>query len=263
MVNEINNITKKFNITNLSLFKKICNLYYDKKIIEINDVQINNDDLDKILKIYFLAFEKKDITFEIGYRYFRGNKIFLKKGVFVPQYDTEQIVDIINELNIKKGNALEIGSGSGAIAISLAKETDLKITSIDKNVNATNLSILNKKDLKIKFENTDFFKFQTNKNYNLIVSNPPYISEDDNNVDDWVKKNQPHDALYSKNNGLYFIEQILIKSLNILAPEGYIIIEIGFDQAIDVKKIAHKYYKDIEIKKDYGNYDRFLIVKNG
>ena len=242
-------------------FKEIYNLKNDVKIFNWNNIKLNEKEFNVLEKITNLKLKGKDITFDIGYRYFRGNKITLKKGVFVPQYDTEQIVDLVLDLDIKKGNILEIGSGSGAISISLEKETDFDITSIDINLLATKLSLFNDKSGKIDFINKDFETFNPPFKFDIIISNPPYIKENDIEVEEWVKNNQPYESLYAGEDGLSFYRTIFFNVKKYLHKNTYIILEIGYSQALDVINLASKISKEIKVIKDYSGLDRFVVIK--
>ncbi len=194
-------------------------------------------------------------------KFFRGNETKLKKGVFVFQYDTEQIVDFVLEKKIINGSALEIGSGTGVISIALSKETNLNVTSIDINPKAIELSKINDFNNKVNFLMADFNDFNSNTKYDLIISNPPYIAHDDQHIEEWVKKNQPSNALYADNNGLSFYELIFDRIDNFLISGGYIILEIGYNQAKSVQNIFSKISNSMEVKKDYSGHDRFVIIK--
>ena len=242
-------------------FKKIYNLKYDIKILNLENIWIGLKEFKKLKKITNKKLKKQDITFDIGYRYFRNNKLILKKGVFVPQFDTEQIIDLVLEKKIIKGNALEVGSGSGAIAISLAKETRLNVVSIDINKKAIKLARQNDKKNTVKFVFEDFKNFESDHLFDLIISNPPYIGKKDIYIEHWVKHNQPKKALYAKNNGLDFYRIIFEKSKELLVPGGYVIIEIGWNQGEEIYKMAKKIYNNIEILKDYSGHERFMVMK--
>ncbi len=257
LISLINKLEPKLSKTIRDVYKEIN----DVNILVWDEIKISEQDYKKILEISKRKLSGEDITFDIGYRYFRGNKLFLEKGVFVPQYDTEQIIDLVIKNKINIGKALEIGSGTGAISISLSNETNLDITSIDINPLATSLSIKNDTKNRILFLNEDFSNFLPNKKFDLIISNPPYISEDDKYVEKWVKDNQPKEALYAKNNGLSFYEMIFNKIPDILNINGYIILEIGYNQAISVGKIFSKISTKMEVIKDYEGHDRFIILK--
>ncbi len=248
-----------------SIIKNIYNQVNDVRVVDWDSVEVSKEEFDKILKLMQMINAGDDITFEIGYRYFRGNKLKLKKGVFVPQFDTEQIVDLVLD-KVTEGEFLEIGTGSGAIPISLVNETKMSGLTLDINPQATELAKENyevnkKNDNSLEFLVEDFFTKEFDKKFDLIITNPPYIREDDEFVDEWVKENQPKEALYADDNGLKFYKEILNKVNSILKPNGYIILEIGFDQGEVVKELYSQISEEVEVIKDYEQHDRFVVIK--
>lgn len=244
--------------------KEIYNLKNDVRVCDLNNVFVTNKEFIELKRIAKLKEDGEDITFEIGYRYFRGNKLLLEKGVFVPQYDTEQIVDLVLNLDIKKGRLIEVGSGTGAISISLKNETKFDITSIDINPKAIKISKtnnkLNNKD-KITFIYKDFNKFKPKEKFDILISNPPYIKIGDEEVEEWVKINQPKEALYAGEDGLDFYRSIFSNVKLILNKNTYIILEIGYSQFKEVKNLAEKISTNIKVIKDYSGFDRFMVIK--
>ncbi len=106
-----------------------------------------------------------------------------------------------------------------------------------------------------------FFSNVSDK-YDVIISNPPYISYGDTEVMDIVKNNEPHLALYAKDNGLYFYDKIIKDSSKDLNDKFIMAFEIGYKQGKDITKIVNKYYKDINmsVEKDYSGRDRFVFL---
>ena len=100
--------------------------------------------------------------------------------------------------------------------------------------------------------------------YDVIISNPPYISYGDTEVMDIVKNNEPHLALYAPDNGLYFYDKIIKDSSKYLNDKFIMAFEIGYKQGEDIVKIVNKYYKDtnISVEKDYSGRERFVFILN-
>lgn len=246
--------------------KNIYNQVNDVRVLSIDDILVTEKEFDNLIELMQKVNSGEDITFEIGYRYFRGNKLNLEKGVFVPQYDTEQIVDLVKD-KINQGRFLEIGTGTGAISISIANETEMTGLAIDINPKAIELAKTNfeknhKTSLdKLDFNLMDFLDENLNQKFDLIISNPPYIAFDDVDVEDWVKENQPYEALYASDNGLALYKEIFRKVPKLLNHNGYIILEIGYDQGEIVKDLAMTISNDVEVIKDYEQYDRFVVVR--
>ena len=245
-------------------FKRIYNLINDVRIIEWDDILVTQEEFSNYKRVFELNNKGEDLTFEIGYRYFRGNKMKLSRGVFVPQFDTETIIDIVLEKGINQGNCLEVGTGTGAIAISLAHETKLFVTSIDINPKAIDLAKENNENNNgqmINFVLQDYFKYYPINKFDLLISNPPYISKNDPNIEDWVIKNQPKEALFANDNGLLFYKSFFNRAKELLNIGGYMILEIGYSQAEEVVNLAKQISTQVEVKQDYNGYDRFVVVK--
>lgn len=209
------------------------------------------------------------VQYIVGNVDFYGYKINVNKNVLIPRFETEELV--FKTINLIKKNlnknikVLDIGTGSGCISIALKKEIPgLDITAVDISEDALVVAKNNalENNCEINFIKSDLFNNIDDK-YDLIISNPPYISYDEQ-IMDIVKKNEPHLALYAKNNGLYFYEEIIKNSSNYLNDKNIIAFEIGYLQANEIKKMAHKYYpnSNIIIEKDMQEKDRFVFIIN-
>ena len=209
------------------------------------------------------------VQYIVGNVDFYGYKINVNKNVLIPRFETEEL--IFKTINLIKKNlnenikVLDIGTGSGCISIALKKEIPgLDITAVDISEDALVVAKNNalENNCEINFIKSDLFNNLDDK-YDLIISNPPYISYDEQ-IMDIVKKNEPHLALYAKNNGLYFYEEIIKNSSNYLNDKNIIAFEIGYLQANEIKKMAHKYYpnSNIIIEKDMQEKDRFVFIIN-
>ncbi len=227
---------------------------------------------------------------------FYGLDFKVNSSVLVPRPETELLVEeILNYIpnyfkKLENQSAsfefLELGVGSGCISITLAKELlikpnvsrllngelELKIDALDISASAISIAqenadkILQSKAKKINFLNLDAFYFEPQKNYDIIYSNPPYIAENDPNIEKNVKDFEPHLALFAKNNGLDCIIQWFKFGVSNLKPNGMIIFEIGSTQGHDVLTYVQSLnsFHDICIIKDYSGLDRFIkAVKNG
>ncbi len=243
-----------------STIKDVYNLINDVRVFSVEEVQVTDEEFDRLLELTTKVNKGEDITLDIGYRYFRGNKLKLKKGVFVPQYDTEQIVDLVIS-KVTEGEFLEVGTGTGAIPISIVNETNMKGVSIDINPLATKLAKENYQGDKVEFITTDYFSYKPDNKVNLLISNPPYIKHGDNNVEQWVRDNQPEEALYANDNGLAFYKDFFMRASEILLDKAYIIIEIGYDQGEEVKQLALNICDEVEVIKDYEQHDRFIVAR--
>ncbi|NOQ50440.1 MAG: HemK family protein methyltransferase [Mycoplasmataceae bacterium] len=207
----------------------------------------------------------KDLTFEIGYKHFYNLKLSIVKGVFVPQFDTETLVDYVLK-NYQSGCGFEIGLGTGAISLAIIKNSEIAMIGIDSNKKAIKLTEQNQKENSLETKEFSFFtstfpKVNIEGKVDFIISNPPYIDRDDRFLSQWVKQNQPPEALYAKNNGLAFYELIFANYKKWLKPGGEIILEIGFNQKNDLFKIITNNFKKYNFYKDIQGHDRLLVLK--
>ena len=186
------------------------------------------------------------VQYIIGNVNFYGNTLKVTKDVLIPRFETELLVNktinYIKEYLNKEVKILDIGTGSGAIAITLKKELNCSIDAIDISEKALKLAKKNAKNNKtdINFFKSDVFHAVKDK-YDVIISNPPYISIDEE-IEDIVKNNEPHIALFAKNKGLEFYERILKEANKYLNNKALIAFEIGRYQGKEIIEIAKKYF---------------------
>lgn len=218
-----------------------------------------------------IALLKKGIPVQyiVGNVDFYGNIIRVDKNVLIPRFETELLVDktikrINKYFNNKLIRILELGTGSGCIAISLKKEINSIIDAIDISKEALSVAIDNAKinNVDINFMLADMTTYKDRK-YDVIISNPPYIKEDEL-IMDMVKDNEPNIALYADDNGLYYYKKI-IDNINYLTNDKYLIcFEIGYTQGKYIEEYAKDNLSDItvSIEKDYNDRDRFIFITN-
>lgn len=200
------------------------------------------------------------VAYITGTKEFMGLNFKVDKNVLIPRPDTE----ILAEYAIAncRGKILDIGTGSGCIAISLAKYIDnSSVTAIDISQSALDIAADNAKEnnVSIKFICMDVLKNELPGEFDAIVSNPPYIRTTDiltleKNVQDF----EPYGALSGGDNGLIFYNAITPKAYSALKPSGILAYEIGFDQADDVVNIMKPYFDNVIVLKDFGGNDRVV-----
>ncbi len=225
------------------------------------------DNLEEAIK----RLEKGEpVQYIVGDVDFYGNIIKVNKNVLIPRRETEELVEKTIEL-IKKIfpnqniSILDIGTGSGCIPITLKKYfPNNNITAIDISQEALKVAVDNSlsNNVNINFIQSNLFENVSGK-YHCIISNPPYIKEDEE-IMDIVKNNEPHLALYAPNEGLYFYEEILKETNKYLEDKFIIAFEIGETQGQDIINIAGKYFPNSKIilEKDLQHLDRFIFVIN-
>lgn len=207
------------------------------------------------------------IQYLIGFVDFYGYKIRVNENVLIPRYETETLVEktisLLKELKLENGSVLDIGSGSGCISIALKNEIkSLEITSIDINRKAIMLSRKNAKINKadVNFICKDMFKYDLINNYDIIISNPPYIKETD--IIDPKTQYEPNNAIYGGKDGLYYYHQIFKIAEKSLNKKHLIALEIDENSGKELKKEAMTFFpKDnIKICKDLAKKNRFLFI---
>lgn len=235
------------------------------------DILINYEDveiLDNKLEIYIYNLNKIIEGVPIQYitkkQEFMGLDFFVDENVLIPQPDTEILVEEvlkISKLYNKKINILDLCTGSGAIAVSLAKYIkDVNIIATDISENAIEIAeknaIKNNAENKIKFVVSDMFKNIENE-FDIIVSNPPYIETKEIEKLSKEVKNEPIIALDGGNDGIKYYKIIADNYNKFLNIGGYLLLEIGYNQGESVSKL----FKNSEIKKDLSGNNRVILVK--
>ena len=231
--------------------------------------------LKKYLKDKDMETAIKELESGIPVQYIVGNVDFygytfkVNKNTLIPRFETELLVEktikYINKYFNNEIKILDIGTGSGCIAITLNKLLDnSRVTAVDISKNALDVARENNKinNTDVNFIESDVFS-NINDKYDVIISNPPYISYDED-IMDVVYNNEPHMALYADDNGLYFYDKILMECRKYLNDRFFIAFEIGYKQGNDVINIINKYFDNVNIslEKDYNGRDRFIFVSN-
>lgn len=211
----------------------------------------------------------KPIQYIIGNVNFYGNTIEVNESVLIPRFETELLVEktitkIKKYFPNQKVSIIDLGTGSGCIAISLKKNLDATVDALDISKDALELAKINaqKNNTEINFINDDMTTYQEKK-YDIIISNPPYIRFDEH-IMDIVKNNEPQVALYAKEDGLYYYRKILENITNITNDKFLICFEIGLNQSTTIVDIAKKHLDNvfITVEKDYSDKQRFIFITN-
>jgi len=229
---------------------------------EISDTQLNS-----ILKITSRRKRHEPLQYILGETEFYGYKIIVSNSVLIPRSETELLVEKIIHEEKSGTRILDIGTGSGAIVIALAKNLETEyidavdISKIVLKIAQQNADLNN---VEINFFQSDIFENVTNK-YDLIISNPPYISQAEyEQLPVEIKGYEPKSALQAENNGLYFYEKILQNAKEHLTKSGKIYFEIGYDQAEKIIEIARENeFSNIHVFKDLNGFDRIMRIFNG
>lgn len=236
-------------------------------LITNSEKEVSKEQEKKFLE-YISKIEKHiPIQYIINSQEFMKMNFYVDENVLIPRQDTEVVVEeaikIIENNNFK--NILDMCTGSGILAITIAKYVEnCNVNAIDISKEALEIAkknaISNGVKDKIKFIHSNMFE-NINGKYDLIISNPPYIKTDViKTLSEEVKK-EPVIALDGGKNGLEFYNILAINAHKFLNPEGYLVLEIGYDQKEEVTNILMDNYKDITCIKDMGGNDRVIICR--
>jgi release factor glutamine methyltransferase len=262
----------KNNIEDASIIAKELAEYIFKitraQLIANNDMEFSKDQTDNYINSI------KKISTGIPIQYITNNQEFMNlnfyvdENVLIPQPDTETLVEeVINEYKEKKCEILDLCTGSGAIAISLAKYiNESNIVASDISMKALQIAKLNaEKNLvrkKIEFIESDMFNKIYKEDFDIIVSNPPYIKTKVIEKLDRQVKNEPYIALDGGADGLKFYKIIIENAYKYIKNEGKVFLEIGYDQKNELINLfkENNHYENIYSKKDLGGNDRIIVA---
>ena len=253
------------------LMLELCNmssadlyLHYEDEI-DPEVLEKFNDGVERLLK-------NEPLQYILGYQWFYGNKIIVNEEVLIPRYETEELVANVladSDYFFKDKEEIviaDVGTGSGAIAVSLAKEepkfrmyaTDISETALDVARQNAELNGVN-----ITFYQGDMLEPLIEKGLKLdiLVSNPPYIPVEQE-VQKSVEEYEPHVALFGGNDGLYFYRKLFEKAYQLIREHSFMAFEIGFDEKDALLKLAQQYFPNdrYDVLKDLNGKNRMLFI---
>lgn len=240
------NYTEKDYLYGKELSKKELKLIEEKVLLRISD--------------------RTPIQYIIGEAWFMGEFFKVTPDVLIPRDETEILVKkaikIINQESFE--DVLDIGTGSGCIACTIAKNTSATVLGIDISSDALRIALDNVTKLGINnraiFRKSDLFeRIREGETFDLIVSNPPYIPYG-TELEPEVTK-EPSLALFAEENGLAIYRKIIEEAPNYLNSNGFLMFELGIDESAEVKTMMKRDFKEIEVIKDLANIDRVIIGK--
>lgn len=279
--------TKKENLRTPMTIKDLKNKYPQiknyyknellKDILNLSQTELLLSENNQVIEEYQQEYENKikrlqqnePIQYLTNKAYFLNEEYYVDKRVLIPRPETEYLVmktlELIEQYQIKS-QVLEIGTGSGIIAISLKKKNpNLNITATDISKEALEVANINKNhhQVEINFQNKDLLTDIVNK-YDILISNPPYIKNNSPFVEEQVKKYEPNIALYGGKDGLDFYRKILKEAPKVLNKKNLIAFEIGEDQSLEIERLAKKYYPHSKVIKmqDLNKFDRYIFIIN-
>ncbi len=209
------------------------------------------------------------LQYIIGDVNFYGYKIKVDERVLIPRFETEYLVEktinLIKKYNFINPKILDIGTGSGCVAVALKKEIPAsEVWALDNSVDALNLAeengLLNK--AKINWQNIDILTEELTGKYDVIISNPPYVAF--NEPVDPKTAYEPQKAIFAQNDGLIFYQTIAPKIKNHVKQKSLIALEIGYKQKEQVINLFSQVFPQALIygEKDYSDFDRYIFIIN-
>ncbi len=250
------------------LLQDILNVNRAWLIAHEND-ELQPADQAKLAELLLRRCHGEPIAYILGKREFYGLDLTVTPATLIPRPDTEILVETaLNKMPAGKSmQLLDLGTGTGAIALAIASQRpQAEITAVDGSQAALDIAISNKQQhhiTNVNFVLSDWFSALNQDKFDIIVSNPPYIEQDDAHLSQGDLRFEPMSALASGNDGLDDIRKIVADSLLHLKPQGWLMLEHGYNQAAAVSDLlAQQGFVDIATVQDFGGNDRVTIGKN-
>ena len=247
------------------VYRSLKNLSFTDFVFALQQEVTKEEELF-VEEIYQQLVTHKPAQYIIGHADFYGMQLKVDERVLIPRPETEELVEIILDENHEENlSVLDIGTGSGAIALALSKNRpDWSVTAADISQEALELASENAKNqnLQIFLKKSDCFT-EISEKYDIIVSNPPYISrEDESEVGLNVLYSEPHLALFADEDGLAIYRRIAEDAKDYLKDGGKIYLEIGYKQGQSVPELFRKYLPEKRVRtlKDQFGQDRMVVV---
>lgn len=235
------------------------------------DQPLKEDEVSACREVVRRRGQGEPVAYIIGEKGFFGEIYKVGAGVLIPRPETEIIVEeavgYIKKSNVENPRLLDLGAGSGCIGLSILKNTvDTSLVSVEKSSEAFPYLEQNKQNLALQDRTQTILSAVEDLpvaeigKFDVIVSNPPYIAENDPNVEENVRKFEPSTALFAKDQGLHLIRTWFALAQTMLKPQGIILFEIGCTQGEAVKAMAEqtKIFSEVQIIKDLSGLDRTL-----
>ncbi len=247
------------------VYRSLKNLSFTDFVFALQQ-EVTGEEKDFVEEIYKKLAEHIPAQYIIGHTEFFGMQLKVDERVLIPRPETEEIVELILSENLKNNlRVLDIGTGSGAIALALAKNRpDWSVTAADISQDALDIAEENAKEnsTDLIFIKSDCFSEISSK-YDIIVSNPPYISRsDESEVGLNVLHSEPHLALFADEDGLAIYRKIAEGAKDYLTDGGKIYLEIGYKQGFSVPTLFKENLPDKRVRtlKDQFGQDRMVVI---
>ena len=250
------------------VYRSLKNLSFTDFVLTLQQ-EVTEEEKQFVEEIFKKLAEHIPAQYIIGHAEFFGMELKVDERVLIPRPETEELVEFILAENLKDNlKVLDIGTGSGAIALALAKNRpDWSVTAADISQDALDLSLenANAQNLNLSFIKSDCFS-EISAKYDIIVSNPPYISRaDEVEVGLNVLHSEPHLALFADEDGLAIYRRIAEDSKDYLNDGGKIYLEIGYKQGQNVPALFMENLPEKRVRtlKDQFGQDRMVVIDDG
>ena len=250
------------------VYRSLKNLSFTDFVFTLQQ-EVTEEEKEFVEEIYTKLANHIPAQYIIGHAEFFGMQLKVDERVLIPRPETEELVELILAENLKDNlKVLDIGTGSGAIALALAKNRpDWSVTAADISQDALELATenANAQNLNLSFIKSDCF-FEISSKYDIIVSNPPYISlADEVEVSLNVLHSEPHLALFADEDGLAIYRRIAEDSKDYLNDGGKIYLEIGYKQGQSVPALFTENFPEKRVRtlKDQFGQDRMVVIDDG
>lgn len=230
---------------------------------------LTSDQVERFKRLISARCNGEPVAYLLGHREFWSLSLSVMPGVLIPRPETEHLVDKVLEiLPVSSQEIVDLGTGSGAIALALAKErSQWKLLATDSSELTLECAKRNAKKLgltNVKFALGNWYSaLPAGAYYDLIVSNPPYIDPEDDCLNLGDLRFEPRSALVAADKGEADLEEIITKAPNWLLPQGWLALEHGNTQSRVVTEMLMKAgFQNIQTIKDYAGHDRCTLAKN-
>lgn len=270
---EAKNILKSNNFEDSNIIAKELLSYVlkkDKVYLTINlDSDLTDIEYAKFTKYIEQIIDGKPLQYITQKQEFMGMEFFMNENVLIPQPDTEILVETVLDICKRYGKQslriLDLCTGSGAIAISLSKILNTQVFASDVSTKALEVAEKNNvlNNSKVEFIESNLFEQINGEKFDIIVSNPPYIKNEEIKSLSKQVQNEPYIALAGGEDGLDFYRKIIDEAYKHINKNGYLCLEIGYDQKEDLIKLIkqNENYEYENCIKDLSNNDRCIIAK--
>lgn len=235
--------------------------------IVMNQKRLSPQELGQLEEDLEQIAENYPVQYVVGHAWFYGRPFQVDERVLIPRPETEEMVDLIlKNHDLRQQAVLDIGTGSGAIALTLkAERPDWQMTATDISQDALDLAGENARnlDIEVEFVKSDLFAHLTDKKYDLIVSNPPYISHGEWEImGPSVRKYEPQLALFADSDGLAVYEELARELPAHLNEKGRVYLEIGYMQGASVSRLMQEAFPQaqVEVIPDFSGKDRIIYI---